>query len=194
MYVCIFHLLGETKKALIVVKINGLGWETKALKIGRFVQAPAPISPFPLHYGIPQIFPANAGKTEGIYHKLGQNRRNELEADLLKDMPLTAPRSCRKTQQQRTKICNRDLRRSAILAKVHSSNPEKRSSTIQFNSEAETKFQGYIEFYPTVFTVDARASASVSKLAQHLRRTSKTILQRVLRVYELCDDFDPNST
>ncbi|XP_021739567.1 protein TORNADO 1-like [Chenopodium quinoa] len=51
------------------------------------------------------------------------------------------------------------------------------------------KFNGFLEFYPTVFTVDARSSTSVSKLAQHLKNTSKMILQRVPRVYELCNDL-----
>ncbi|GKC52642.1 protein TORNADO 1, partial [Tanacetum coccineum] len=51
------------------------------------------------------------------------------------------------------------------------------------------KFQGYLDFYPTVFTVDARSSASVNKLMHHLRKTSKTILQSVPRVYELCNDL-----
>jgi len=51
------------------------------------------------------------------------------------------------------------------------------------------KFQGFVEFYPTVFTVDARSSASVSKVAHHLQKTSKTVLQRVPRVYELCNDL-----
>ncbi|XP_024021946.1 protein TORNADO 1 [Morus notabilis] len=51
------------------------------------------------------------------------------------------------------------------------------------------KFQGFVEFYPTVFTVDARSSASVSKLAHHIRKTSKTILQRVPRIYQLCNDL-----
>ncbi|CAK7324550.1 unnamed protein product [Dovyalis caffra] len=51
------------------------------------------------------------------------------------------------------------------------------------------KFQGFIDFYPTVFTVDARSSASVTKLTHHLRKTSKTILQRVPRVYQLCNDL-----
>ncbi|PWA78460.1 protein TORNADO 1 [Artemisia annua] len=51
------------------------------------------------------------------------------------------------------------------------------------------KFQGYVDFYPTVFTVDARSSAYVNKLTHHLRKTSKTILQRVPRVYELCNDL-----
>ncbi|XP_073006459.1 protein TORNADO 1 [Typha latifolia] len=50
-------------------------------------------------------------------------------------------------------------------------------------------FRGYVEFYPTVFTVDARSSVSVSKLAHHLRRTGKTILQKVPPVYQLCDDL-----
>lgn len=51
------------------------------------------------------------------------------------------------------------------------------------------KFQGFVDFYPTVFTIDARSSASVSKLTHHLRRTSKTILERVPRVYQLCNDL-----
>uniref|UniRef100_M1BJS6 Uncharacterized protein n=1 Tax=Solanum tuberosum TaxID=4113 RepID=M1BJS6_SOLTU len=51
------------------------------------------------------------------------------------------------------------------------------------------KFQGFVEFYPTVFTVDARSSASVSKIAHHFQKTSKTVLQRVPRVYELCNDL-----
>ncbi|XP_015902618.3 protein TORNADO 1 [Ziziphus jujuba] len=51
------------------------------------------------------------------------------------------------------------------------------------------KFQGFVDFYPTVFTVDARSSASVSKLTHHLRKTSKMILQRVPRIYQLCNDL-----
>lgn len=37
----------------------------------------------------------NAGKTRGIYQRLGQNEKTEPETDLLKDMPLTEPKSCR---------------------------------------------------------------------------------------------------
>lgn len=51
------------------------------------------------------------------------------------------------------------------------------------------KFHGFVDFYPTVFTVDARSSASVSKLTHHIRKTCKTILQRVPRVYQLCNEF-----
>ncbi|WCJ33034.1 tornado 1 [Euphorbia peplus] len=51
------------------------------------------------------------------------------------------------------------------------------------------KFQGFVDFYPTVFTVDARSSASVSRLTHHIRQTSKTILGRVPRVYQLCNDL-----
>ncbi|KAL8462347.1 hypothetical protein ACS0TY_033406 [Phlomoides rotata] len=51
------------------------------------------------------------------------------------------------------------------------------------------KFQGFVEFYPTVFTVDARSSASVSKLSHHIRKTSRTLLERVPRVYQLCNDL-----
>ncbi|CAM8955786.1 unnamed protein product [Rhodiola kirilowii] len=50
------------------------------------------------------------------------------------------------------------------------------------------RFQGFVDFYPTVFTVDARSHSSVSKLTYHLRATSKSILQRVPRVYDLCNE------
>ncbi|CAH8389858.1 unnamed protein product [Eruca vesicaria subsp. sativa] len=53
------------------------------------------------------------------------------------------------------------------------------------------KFQDSVDFFPTVFTVDARSSTSVSKLTQHIRMTSKAILQRVPRVYQLCNDMVP---
>lgn len=53
------------------------------------------------------------------------------------------------------------------------------------------KFQALVDFYPTVFTVDARSSPSVSKLTHHIRMTSKAILQRVPRVYQLCNDMLP---
>ncbi|KAI3496860.1 hypothetical protein L1887_39238 [Cichorium endivia] len=51
------------------------------------------------------------------------------------------------------------------------------------------KFEGYVDFYPTVFTIDARSSASVSKLTHHIRKTTKTVLQKVPKVYELCNDL-----
>ncbi|KAM1020233.1 hypothetical protein ACFX13_042231 [Malus domestica] len=34
-----------------------------------------------------------------------------------------------------------------------------------------------------------RSSASVSKLTHHLLKTSKTVLQRVIRIYQLCNDL-----
>ena len=37
----------------------------------------------------------NSGKTDGIYKRLGQNGKSEPDMDLLKDMPLTVPKSCR---------------------------------------------------------------------------------------------------
>ncbi|ESQ42898.1 hypothetical protein EUTSA_v10012444mg [Eutrema salsugineum] len=52
-------------------------------------------------------------------------------------------------------------------------------------------FQDLVDFYPTVFTVDARSSTSVSKLAHHIRLSSKSILERVPRVYQLCNDMIP---
>lgn len=50
-------------------------------------------------------------------------------------------------------------------------------------------FHPYAEIYPTVFAVDARSLVSVSRLSHHLRMTTKTILQRVPQVYEVCNDF-----
>lgn len=37
----------------------------------------------------------NSGKTDGIYKKLGQNGRTEPETDVLNDMQMTVPKSCR---------------------------------------------------------------------------------------------------
>ncbi|XP_051128243.1 protein TORNADO 1 [Andrographis paniculata] len=64
--------------------------------------------------------------------------------------------------------------------------PEATVSSLQ---KLREKFQGFVEFYPIVFTVDARSSASVSKLSHHVRKTCRTILQRVPRVYQLCNDL-----
>ncbi|KAK8705971.1 hypothetical protein V6N13_049554 [Hibiscus sabdariffa] len=61
--------------------------------------------------------------------------------------------------------------------------------TVNSIQKLRDKFNGYVDFYPTVFTVDARSSASVSKLTHHIRKTSKTVLQRVPRVYQLCNDL-----
>ncbi|KAK1430923.1 hypothetical protein QVD17_14047 [Tagetes erecta] len=62
-------------------------------------------------------------------------------------------------------------------------------NTVNAVQRVRDKFHGYVDFYPTVFTVDARSSASVSKLTHHIRKTSKTVLQRVPLVYELCNDL-----
>ncbi|XP_043691906.1 protein TORNADO 1 [Telopea speciosissima] len=61
--------------------------------------------------------------------------------------------------------------------------------TVRSIQRLRERFQGFVEFYPTVFTVDGRSTGSVSKLAHHVRKTSKTILQRVPQVYELCNDL-----
>ncbi|CAI9088285.1 OLC1v1022579C1 [Oldenlandia corymbosa var. corymbosa] len=72
--------------------------------------------------------------------------------------------------------------------KINQSSPNMQgiASSIQRLRE---KFQGYVEFYPTVFTVDARSSASVSKLAHHLQKMCKTALERAPKVYQLCIDL-----
>lgn len=62
-------------------------------------------------------------------------------------------------------------------------------NTVNAVQRLRDQFQGYVDFYPTVFTVDGRSSASVSKLTHHLRKTCKTVLQRVPRVYEVCNDL-----
>ncbi|CAN1220985.1 Protein TORNADO 1 [Linum grandiflorum] len=57
--------------------------------------------------------------------------------------------------------------------------------TVDSIQRVRDKFHGFVDLYPTVFTVDARSSASVNKLAHHLRKTSTTILQRVPRIYQV---------
>ncbi|CAN8301826.1 unnamed protein product [Cochlearia groenlandica] len=64
-------------------------------------------------------------------------------------------------------------------------------ATVGYIQSQRDKFQALVDFYPTVFTVDARSSSSVSKLTHHIRITSKAILQRVPRVYQLCNDMVP---
>ncbi|KAL1332777.1 hypothetical protein HN51_061563 [Arachis hypogaea] len=61
--------------------------------------------------------------------------------------------------------------------------------TVNSIQRLRDKFHGFVDFYPTIFTVDARSSASVSKLTHYIRKTSKTILERVPRVYQLCNDL-----
>ncbi|KAK1292562.1 Protein TORNADO 1 [Acorus calamus] len=51
------------------------------------------------------------------------------------------------------------------------------------------RFLGFVEFHPTVFTVDARSSGSVSKLSHHIRKTSNSVIQRVPQVYEVCNEL-----
>ncbi|XP_008227100.1 PREDICTED: protein TORNADO 1 [Prunus mume] len=254
----------------------------------------------------------NSGKTDGIYQRLGQNGRPEPEMDLLKDMPLTVPKSCRaffcgQEYAGKSTLCNSILQsfssskipyvdqvRSLVnpveqavrtvgmkiktfkdedtkisiwnLAGQHEfyslhdlmfpghgsasffviisslfrkpnnrepKNPMEIEEDLQYwlrfivsnsrravqqcmlpnvtvvlthydkiNQPSENlqvavnsiqrlrdKFQGFVDFYPTVFTVDARSSASVSKLTHHLLKTSKTVLQRVPRIYQLCNDL-----
>ncbi|XP_047174792.1 protein TORNADO 1 isoform X1 [Vigna umbellata] len=82
---------------------------------------------------------------------------------------------------------------SVAVVLTHSDKINQPSQNFQLAVESiqrlRDKFQGFVDFYPTVFTVDARSSASVSKLTHHIRKTSKTILQRVPRVYQLCNDL-----
>ncbi|KAL3508412.1 hypothetical protein ACH5RR_027813 [Cinchona calisaya] len=253
-----------------------------------------------------------SGKAEGVYQRLGQNERTEPDIDLLKDMPMTAPKSCRvficgQENAGKTTLCssihqhfssrklpylnqvrtlvdpveqaiksvginittfkdedtkisiwnlagqhefyslhdlmfpghgsasfffvtasffrkpnNREPKTSGEIEQdllywlrfivsnsrravqqcmlpnvtvvlTHydkiSQTSENMQVTVNSIQRLRDKFQGYVEFYPTVFTVDARSSASVSKLAHHLLKTSKTVLERVPRVYELCNDL-----
>ncbi|KAM3260315.1 hypothetical protein ACQJBY_051525 [Aegilops geniculata] len=50
-------------------------------------------------------------------------------------------------------------------------------------------FHSHAEIYPTVFAVDSRSLVSVSKLTHHMRTTTKTIIQQVPPVYEVCNDL-----
>ncbi|KAH6778575.1 tornado 1 [Perilla frutescens var. frutescens] len=81
---------------------------------------------------------------------------------------------------------------SVTIVLTHSDRMDQQSGSLQGTvsviQRLRDKFQGFVEFYPTVFTVDARSSASVSKLSHHIRKTSRTILERVPRVYQLCND------
>ncbi|KAL5987979.1 hypothetical protein ACLOJK_035741 [Asimina triloba] len=256
----------------------------------------------------------NSGKTEGIYQKLGQNGKMDMEMDFLEDMPLTAPKSCRvfvcgQEFAGKTTLCNsimqnvssfklpymdqirtlvnpveqavrtegikintlqddgtnisvwdlsgqnefyafHDLmfpghgspsffliisslfckpdnreqkspaeieedilywlrfivsnsRRSQMQSPLMLPNvtvvlthidkvdqtSENLKLTVNSIQRLRERFDGFVEFYPTVFTVDARSSGSVSKLTHHVRKTSKTILQRVPRVYQICNDL-----
>ncbi|PIM98279.1 hypothetical protein CDL12_29244 [Handroanthus impetiginosus] len=253
-----------------------------------------------------------AGKTEGIYQRLGQNEKTEPEIDLLKDMAMTVPKSsrvflCGQEYAGKSTLCNsisQNISRSKLpyldqvrilvnpveqavrtpgmkiktfkdedikisiwnLAGQHEfyslhdlmfpghgsasffliisslfkkpsnrqpKNPTEIEEDLQYwlrfivsnsrravqqcmlpsvtivlthydkvNQQADSlqatvsliqrlrdKFEGFVELYPTVFTVDARSSASVSKLSHHIRKTSRTILERVPRVYQLCNDL-----
>lgn len=80
---------------------------------------------------------------------------------------------------------------AVVLTHFDKINQPSQSLQLTINSiqRLKDKFQGFVYFYPTIFTVDARSSASVSKLTHHIRKTCKTILQRVPRVYQLCNDF-----
>ncbi|KAL2245246.1 UNVERIFIED_CONTAM: Protein TORNADO 1 [Sesamum indicum] len=253
-----------------------------------------------------------AGKTEGIYKRLGQNERSEPEIDLLKDMQMTLPKSCRvflcgQEYAGKSTLCNsisqnlspsklpyldqvrilvnpveQAVRTPSIMIKTFKDEDTKISiwnlagqhefyslhdlmfpghgsasffliisslfrkpsnrepkppseieedmqywvrfivsnskravqqcmlpsvtmvlthfdkinqqsdslqATVSLVQRLREKFQGFVEFYPTVFTVDARSSASVGKLSHHIRKTSKTVLERVPRVYQLCNDL-----
>ncbi|XP_059662420.1 protein TORNADO 1 [Cornus florida] len=254
----------------------------------------------------------NSGKTQGIYQKLGQNGKTEPETDLLKDMTMVVPKSCRvffcgQDYAGKTALCNsisqnfsslklpyldqvrtlvspveqavrtvgmkirtfkdedtkisiwnlagqhefhalHDLMfpghgsasffliTSSLFRKPNNREPktpaeieedlqywlrfivsnsrravqqcmlpnvtvvlthydkinqpsQNLQATVTSIQRLRDRFQGFVEFYPTVFTVDGRSSASVNKLTHHLRKTSKTVLQRVPRVYELCNDL-----
>ncbi|KAL5700196.1 Protein TORNADO 1 [Ranunculus cassubicifolius] len=61
--------------------------------------------------------------------------------------------------------------------------------TIRLIQRLGERFQGFVELYSNVFTIDARSSGSVSKLTDHIRMTSKTILQRVPQVYKICNEI-----
>lgn len=61
--------------------------------------------------------------------------------------------------------------------------------TVDSIQRLRVKFQGNFDLYSIVFIVDARSSVSVSKLAHHIRKKCKIILQRVRQLYQLCNDL-----
>ncbi|KAJ0101725.1 hypothetical protein Patl1_04025 [Pistacia atlantica] len=191
------------------------------------------------------------GKADGIYQKLGQKGKseNEPETDLLKDMPLTEPKSCR------VFFCGQEYAGKNTLCNSVSQNFSSSSSKLPYLDQVRTlvnpveqavrtvgmkiktfkdedtkisiwNLAGQHEFYslhdlmfpghgsasffliisslfrkptnkepktPEEVEKDLqywlRSSASVTKLTHHIRKTSKTILQRVPRVYQLCNDL-----
>ncbi|KAE8691137.1 Protein TORNADO 1 [Hibiscus syriacus] len=216
----------------------------------------------------------DTGKADAIYQRLGQNGKTEPEPenDLLKDMPLTEPKSCRlffcgQEYAGKATLCNSKSQNfsssklpyieqvktlvnpveqavrtvgmkiktfkdedtkisiwnlagqhefhvswawefivsnskravqqcmlpnvAVVLAHYDRVNQTSQNlqDTVTLIQKLRDKFNGYVDFYPTVFTDDARSSASVSKLTHHIRKTSKTVLQRVPRVYQLCNDL-----
>ncbi|XP_064971056.1 protein TORNADO 1-like [Musa acuminata AAA Group] len=109
----------------------------------------------------------------------------EIEDDLLYWLKFIVSNSRRATAQSMLPY--------VTIILTHSDRVSQQSGVLQSTANSiqrlKERFQGFVDFYPTVFMVDARSSMSVSKLAHHLRKTSETILQRVPRVFELCDDL-----
>ncbi|KAL1200506.1 Protein TORNADO 1 [Cardamine amara subsp. amara] len=85
------------------------------------------------------------------------------------------------------------LKPNVTIVLTHADKTNQQSESFQATvgciQRLRDKFQALVDFYPTVFTVDARSSPSVSKLTHHIRMISKAILQRVPRVYQLCNDM-----
>ncbi|CDY17332.1 BnaA10g09660D [Brassica napus] len=85
------------------------------------------------------------------------------------------------------------MKPNVTVVLTHSEKTNQQSESFQATvgsiERVRGKFQDSVDFFPTVFTVDARSSPSVSSLTNHIRTTSKAILQRVPRVYQLCNDM-----
>ncbi|KAH0762531.1 hypothetical protein KY290_018604 [Solanum tuberosum] len=175
----------------------------------------------------------NAGKTEAIYQRLGQNDKAEPEIDLLKGMPMTEPKSCRvflcgqeyagqqefyalhdlmfpghgrasifliisslfrkpNNREQKTpdeveedlqywlrfivsnskRALQQCMLPNVTVVLTHYDKINQLSQNLQLIVDSirrlRDKFQGFVEFYSTVFTVDARSSASVNwRLENH---------------------------
>lgn len=62
-------------------------------------------------------------------------------------------------------------------------------SAVQCVYRLRDRFTGFVELSPTLYTVDARSSGSVNKVAHHVTQTAKTILERVPKIYQVCDDL-----
>ncbi|GLJ45421.1 hypothetical protein SUGI_0956290 [Cryptomeria japonica] len=62
-------------------------------------------------------------------------------------------------------------------------------SAVQCVYRLRDRFTGFVELCSTIYSVDARSSGSVNKVARHVQQITRTILERVPKIYQVCDDL-----